>query len=175
MRGGGRKRRTYATPAPGACRGTPRHEEAAARRQKRQRDLIVEGGAADSALDSFALCSLRPERRAGAVPCRDYDGRMALTLLSGPANAGKVALLLERYLAELDREPVLIVPNRSDVERVERELLRAAGCLLAGSIGTFDDLFERIARQGGRWRPPVPELQRTLLVGRLVDRNGNGD
>jgi hypothetical protein len=100
---------------------------------------------------------------------------MALTLLSGPANAGKVALLLERYLAELDREPVLIVPNRSDVERVERELLRAAGCLLAGSIGTFDDLFERIARQGRRWRAPISELQRTLVVRRLVDRNGNGD
>jgi hypothetical protein len=100
---------------------------------------------------------------------------MPLTLLSGPANAGKVALLLERYLAELDREPVLIVPNRSDVERVERELLRTAGCLLAGSIGTFDDLFERIARQGRRWRLPMSELQRTLLVRRLVDRTGNGD
>ena len=36
---------------------------------------------------------------------------MALTLLAGPANAGKVALLLERYLADLDREPILIVPS----------------------------------------------------------------
>src|SRR5918992_4856388 len=175
MRGEGRRRRTCATPAPGACRGTPRREEGGGRRQKQRPDLIFEGGAADSALDSFALSSFRLERRAGAVPCRDYDGRMALRLLSGPANAGKVALLLERYLAELDREPVLIVPNRSDVERVERELLRAAGCLLAGSIGTFDDLFERIARQGRRWRRPISELQRTLLVRRLVDRDGNGD
>ena len=49
---------------------------------------------------------------------------MALTLLAGPANAGKVALLLERYLADLDREPILIVPNRSDVDRVEREIRR---------------------------------------------------
>ena len=48
---------------------------------------------------------------------------MPLTLLAGPANAGKVALLLERYLEELPREPILIVPNRSDVDRVERELL----------------------------------------------------
>jgi ATP-dependent helicase/nuclease subunit B len=99
---------------------------------------------------------------------------MALTLLAGPANAGKVALLLERYRAELDLEPVLIVPNRSDVERVERELLRAAGCLMAGSIGTFDDLFERVAREGRRGRVTVTELQRTLLVRRLVERNGNG-
>jgi hypothetical protein len=100
---------------------------------------------------------------------------MPLTLLAGPANAGKVALLLERYLAELDREPVLIVPNRSDVERVERELLREAGCLMAGSIGTFDDLFERIAHQGEGWRRPLSELQRMLLVRRLVERDGNGD
>src|SRR5687767_444274 len=100
---------------------------------------------------------------------------MPLTLLAGPANAGKVALLLDRYLAELDHEPVLIVPNRSDVERVERELLREAGCLMAGSIGTFDDLFERIARQGKDWRRPLSELQRMLLVRRLVERAGNGD
>ena len=43
-----------------------------------------------------------------------------LTLLSGPANAGKVALLLERYLEALDHDPVLIVPHGSDVERIER-------------------------------------------------------
>src|ERR687885_993584 len=71
---------------------------------------------------------------------------MALTLLAGPANAGKVALLLERYLGELEREPVLIVPNRSDVDRVERELLENCGALVGGEIGTFDDLFERVAR-----------------------------
>ena len=70
---------------------------------------------------------------------------MGLALLAGPANAGKVALLLERYLARLDDEPFLIVPNRSDVDRVERDLLARSGCLLGGSIGTFDDLFERIA------------------------------
>src|SRR5918992_1916796 len=174
MRGEGRRRRTCATPAPGACRGTPRREEGGGRRQKQRPDLIFEGGAADSALDSFALSSFRLERRAGAVPCRDYDGRMALRLLSGPANAGKVALLLERYLAELDREPVLIVPNRSDVDRVERELLRACGCLMAGSIGTFDDLFRRVARKGEQWRPSVSDLQRTLLMRRLVEGNGNG-
>ncbi|HEV3485163.1 MAG TPA: hypothetical protein VG106_07130 [Vicinamibacterales bacterium] len=58
---------------------------------------------------------------------------MGLSLLVGPANAGKVTLLLERYLAALDREPVLIVPNRSDVERVQRELVARGGCLFGGS------------------------------------------
>src|SRR5262249_54005592 len=64
---------------------------------------------------------------------RSTMGRMAvlatdtrnagLRLLVGPANAGKVALLLDRYLARLDDEPFLIVPNRSDVDRAERDLL----------------------------------------------------
>jgi ATP-dependent helicase/nuclease subunit B len=93
---------------------------------------------------------------------------MALTLLVGPANAGKVALLLDRYLADLSREPVLIVPNRSDVERVERDLLSRAGALLGGSIGTFDDLFERIATGAAGRRPVIGDAQRGLLLRRVV-------
>ena len=92
-------------------------------------------------------------------------GRLGLSLVAGPANAGKVALLLERYLARLDDEPTLIVPNRSDVDRVERDLLARCGCLLGGFIGTFDDLFERIA--GGRGRL-VTDAQRALLVRRAL-------
>ncbi|HEX9350019.1 MAG TPA: PD-(D/E)XK nuclease family protein [Gaiellaceae bacterium] len=87
-----------------------------------------------------------------------------LTLLSGPANAGKVALLLERYLGMLDSDPVLIVPYGSDVERIERELLARHGVLLSGEIGTFDDLFERLARDGGSRRPVVTDAQRQLIV-----------
>src|SRR5438132_856052 len=95
---------------------------------------------------------------------------MPLTLIAGPANAGKVARLLERYRAALAQDPVLIVPNASDVERVERDLLRSTGALLGGSIGTFDDLFERIARAGGGGRPVATDAQRLLLVRRAVAR-----
>jgi ATP-dependent helicase/DNAse subunit B len=90
--------------------------------------------------------------------------RLGLSLLVGPANAGKVALLLERYLAAPEREPVLIVPNRPDVERVERDLLARAGALFGGSIGTFDDVFERIA--GGR--RTITDAQRSLLIERVI-------
>src|SRR5438132_14424639 len=93
---------------------------------------------------------------------------MPLTLLAGPANAGKVALLLERYVAEVAREPYLIVPNRPDVDRAERELLRRTGALLGGAIGTFDDLFERIARGDPRRRPLVTDAQRRLVGPRAV-------
>src|SRR6184192_1516976 len=93
---------------------------------------------------------------------------MALTLLAGPANAGKVALLLERYLSTLADEPFLIVPNRSDVDRVERDLLARTGALLGGAIGTFDDLFELVARGNGAHRPVISQAQRALLLRRVV-------
>src|SRR5512133_1625287 len=95
-------------------------------------------------------------------------GRVPLSLLAGPANAGKVALLLERYLDALDSDPILIVPNRPDVDRAERELLTRAGALVGGSIGTFDDVFERIARGNGDHRPVITPAQRTLLLRRIV-------
>src|ERR671937_1382864 len=95
---------------------------------------------------------------------------MALSLLAGPANAGKVALLLERYLAALESDPFLIVPNRPDVDRAERELLRRTGALVGGSIGTFDDLFRRIGQGNGAHRRVVTDVQRTLLLRRVVTR-----
>src|SRR3954463_15500857 len=94
---------------------------------------------------------------------------MGLSLLAGPANAGKVALLLERYLARLDDEPFLIVPTRQDVGRVERDLLRRCGCLLGGTIGTFDDLFTSIAAGDPHSRPVATDAQRNLIARRAVD------
>src|SRR2546421_9225143 len=102
-------------------------------------------------------------------------GRLGLNLITGPANAGKVALLLRRYLEQLPAEPYLIVPNRSDVERVERDLLELQPALLGGSIGTFDDLFKQIARRGDGVRHVATETQRALVVRRaLVGRSLNG-
>src|SRR3954452_19840290 len=101
--------------------------------------------------------------------------QLGLNLITGPANAGKVALLLRRYLQALDAEPYLIVPNRSDVERVERDLLELQPALFAGSIGTFDDLFSRIARAGADVRSVATDAQRALLVRRaLASHSLNG-
>ncbi|HTR33649.1 MAG TPA: PD-(D/E)XK nuclease family protein [Gaiellaceae bacterium] len=93
---------------------------------------------------------------------------MGLSLLAGPANAGKVALLLERYLARLDDEPTLIVPNASDVDRVERDLLARCGCLFSGAIGTFDDVFRRLVRADPLARPVATDVQRALVVRRAL-------
>jgi ATP-dependent helicase/DNAse subunit B len=95
-----------------------------------------------------------------------------LRLIAGPANAGKVGLLLDRYLAVLDSpdgvEPVLIVPNRADVDRVELELLARRPALLGGSIVTFEDLFRRLALGSGDARRQLGRVEQTLLVRRVV-------
>ena len=102
---------------------------------------------------------------------------MALTLLVGPANAGKVERLLDRYLAALDRDPILIVPNRPDVEWAERELLARSPALLGGWICTFPDLFQRIADNHSGYRRVLTETQRALALRAAVARtslNGLG-
>jgi len=95
-----------------------------------------------------------------------------LRLIAGPANAGKVELLLGRYLDALGSsggaEPWLIVPNRADVDRVERELLDRRPALLGGSIGTFDDVFERLGAECADTRPLLGRAERALLVRRVV-------
>jgi ATP-dependent helicase/DNAse subunit B len=91
-----------------------------------------------------------------------------LALLVGPANAGKVSRLLDRYLENLGREPFLVVPNRPEVERVERDLLSRQPVLLGGEIGTFDDLFERIARGDGQERRVATDAQRALVLRRVL-------
>ena len=101
--------------------------------------------------------------------------RMPLALLVGPANAGKVARLLDRYLGAMGRDPFLVVPNRAEIDRVEHDLLAHSPCLLGGWIGTFDDLFERIARGNGAHRPVATDLQRTLVLrGALAGTSLNG-
>src|SRR5437588_620366 len=67
------------------------------------------------------------------------------------------------------KQAVLCGPTRADVSRVERELLTRAGALMAGRIGTFDDLFERIVRGSPEARPVAGDAQRVLLARRAVE------
>jgi RecB family exonuclease len=92
---------------------------------------------------------------------------MGLSLVVGPAHVGKVALLLERYLDALDRDPWLVVPNRIDVDRVERDLVRRRPALLAGTVGTFDDLFRFLAADE---LPTASEAQRAIALRRAAAR-----
>lgn len=92
---------------------------------------------------------------------------MGLSLVVGPAYAGKVALLLDRFVDALDSDPWLVVPNRVDVDRVERELAGRCGALLAGTVGTFDTLFEFL--EGGGTAPRVlGENERSTVLRRVI-------
>ena len=95
---------------------------------------------------------------------------MPLQLVLGPANCGKIALLLDRFLeaADAGADPFLIVPNRPDVEAVERELVRRRGVFVGGSVGTFDDLFEEVLGRCREARPLVGDVQRRLLPADVV-------
>lgn len=94
---------------------------------------------------------------------------MGLSLVVGPAHTGKVELLLDRFVAALERDPWLIVPNRSDVERVEHELVELCGGLLAGTIATFDALFEALALGNGTRRRLLGDTERSLVLRGLAD------
>jgi ATP-dependent helicase/DNAse subunit B len=71
-----------------------------------------------------------------------------LNLIHGPPNSGKAGLVRQRFVAALDRDPVLVVPNVDDVFRFERELCRD-GATLGGSAMTFGALFRTIATAAG--------------------------
>ena len=99
---------------------------------------------------------------------------MGLTLVVGPAHAGKVRLLLDRFVAELERDPWLVVPNRADVERVERELVERCGGLLAGTVATFDGVFEHLAGADRAGRRVLGETERAIVLRRVAERHPAG-
>jgi ATP-dependent helicase/DNAse subunit B len=96
-----------------------------------------------------------------------------LSLLVGPANAGKIDRLLDRYLSELERDPILIVPTAGDIERAERDLLKRSPALTGGAIGTFDDLLTRMVA-GGDGRAQITDAQRRLLLRSLIGKTELG-
>jgi len=78
-----------------------------------------------------------------------------LKLIHGPPNSGRAGVVRRRFVAALDRDPVLVVPNVDDVFAFERELCEE-GAVLGGAAMTFGALFRTVATAGGV--PPGAEL-----------------
>jgi hypothetical protein len=95
---------------------------------------------------------------------------VALELIIGPAHAGKIAALYERYLAELaaGRTAALVVPDQTAKAVTERELLARATGVVGADVVTFDTLFERIARATGDRRTVVHGAARQVLLRRVL-------
>ena len=119
--------------------------------------------------DSSLGASFRPGRGPGVGGPPDYHAPVGLSLVVGPVHAGKVRLLLDRFVDALDRDPWLVVPNRADVERLERELVERCGGLLAGTVGTFDSLFEHLAQADAARRRVLGDAERTLVLRRVAE------
>jgi ATP-dependent helicase/DNAse subunit B len=75
---------------------------------------------------------------------------MPITLVTGPANAGKARVVLDALGAHQARgeEPLLVVPTRADVEHYRRELA-IGGLVLGARVERFQGLLAEIVRRAG--------------------------
>jgi RecB family exonuclease len=101
---------------------------------------------------------------------------MPLKLIHGPPNSGRAGLVRRRFVAALERDPVLVVPTVDDVFAFERELC-AEGAVLGGAAMTFGALFATVATAAGA--PPGAALSpaqrlRTISVALAASRGRLG-
>jgi ATP-dependent helicase/DNAse subunit B len=93
---------------------------------------------------------------------------MAITLITGPANAGKAQVVMDavrRHIAHR-QEPLLVVPTRTDVEYYLRELAGGEAVMGVG-VAVFDDLVEELVRRAAIVEPVLGDLARERLIGTL--------
>ncbi|HEX2086762.1 MAG TPA: PD-(D/E)XK nuclease family protein [Solirubrobacteraceae bacterium] len=88
---------------------------------------------------------------------------MPLTLVTGPANAEKARVVLDRLRAALDRDPILVVPTVPDMERYRRELADD-GLVFGARVETFDGLLREVAHRVGPFRAPLGRLARERVA-----------
>src|SRR5215218_1489778 len=88
---------------------------------------------------------------------------MSLTLVTGPANAAKAGLLLERLRAVLHREPLLVVPTAADVSHYGQELAES-GVVFGAEVLTFERLVREIGRVTGVTARPLGRVARERVV-----------
>ena len=96
---------------------------------------------------------------------------MPITLVTGPANAGKAEVVMDtvrRHLAH-GREPLLIVPTGADVEHYLREL---AGERVAMGVRVtrFSELIDETVRRAGVAEAVLGGLARERVIATLAAR-----
>jgi ATP-dependent helicase/nuclease subunit B len=97
---------------------------------------------------------------------------MAITLITGPANAGKAQLVLDGVRAALahGEEPLLIVPTRADAQQYLRELAGEASAM-GVRVSGFDGLIEEAVRRAHVSARSLGELSRERLIATLAARS----
>jgi ATP-dependent helicase/DNAse subunit B len=100
---------------------------------------------------------------------------MPITLVTGPANAGKAQVLMEAVRRHLARrqEPLLVVPTRADVEYYLRELA-GQDVALGVRVERFAGLIGEAVRRAGVSDPVLSGLARERVLEVLASRAGAG-
>ena len=98
---------------------------------------------------------------------------MPITLITGPANAGKAQVVIEavrRHVAH-GEEPLLVVPTRADAELYMREL--AGGQAAMGvRVERFAGLIGEAVRRAGIGEAVIPGVARERLLEAIAPRAG---
>ncbi|HEY7960676.1 MAG TPA: PD-(D/E)XK nuclease family protein [Solirubrobacteraceae bacterium] len=97
---------------------------------------------------------------------------MPISLLTGPANAGKARIVLDdvRARARRGEEPLLVVPTGADVEHYRRELAEA-GLVLGVRVERFAGLMAEVVRRAGgaRERTLSPLARERVLAAAIAE------
>ncbi|HTW42331.1 MAG TPA: PD-(D/E)XK nuclease family protein [Solirubrobacteraceae bacterium] len=94
---------------------------------------------------------------------------MPITLITGPANAGKAQVAMDavrRHLAH-GQEPLLVVPTRADAEHYLRELA-GEHAALGVRVERFQGLIGEAARRAGIGETALGAVARTRVIEALV-------
>ena len=100
---------------------------------------------------------------------------MPITLITGPANAGKAREALGAVLGHLARgeEPLLVVPTRADVERYRRELA-LEGTVLGARVERFEGLIGEVSRRAGVSELVLGRVARERVLAEVAAGGGDG-
>jgi ATP-dependent helicase/DNAse subunit B len=98
---------------------------------------------------------------------------MPITLITGPANAGKAREVLDAMRGHLARgeEPLLLVPTRADVESYRRELA-LEGAVLGARVERFEGLIGEIVRRAGVSEPVLGRVARERVLAKVAAGGG---
>jgi ATP-dependent helicase/DNAse subunit B len=100
---------------------------------------------------------------------------MPITLITGPANAGKAREVLGAVRGHLahGEEPLLVVPTRADVDRYRRELA-LEGAVLGARVERFEGLIDEIVRRAGVSEPALGRVARERVLATILARARKG-
>jgi ATP-dependent helicase/DNAse subunit B len=106
---------------------------------------------------------------------RQY-GSVPITLITGPANAGKARAVMDAVRGQLARgqEPWLIVPTAADVERYRRELGGEGGVAMGVRVERFAALIGELVRRAGTGGAALGALGRERVLAAIVRQGAEG-